>query len=173
MTGQRVLVAYGSKNGGTAGIAAIVGQTLRERGFEVDVRDAGEVRDVHAYGAVVLGGALYALRWHADAVRFARRHARALAGQPVWVFSSGPLDSSADEQDIPPVGGARRAMNLMAARQHRTFGGVLDEHAKGWLARRMVAAGNGGDFRSAKAIQQWAGEIADTLAEQDNRLAQG
>jgi len=171
MTGQRVLVAYGTKNGGTAGIAAIIGQALRERGFEVDVRDAREVRDVTPYGAVVVGGALYAMRWHADAVRFARRHAKALSGRPVWVFSSGPLDTSADEKDIPPVSRARRAMNVLGARQHRTFGGVLDEHAKGWLARRM-AAGSGGDFRNPTSLQGWAGEIADVLDEQRDPLAQ-
>ncbi|MFD1657459.1 Acg family FMN-binding oxidoreductase [Streptomyces caeni] len=36
----------------------------------------------------------------------------ALAGRPLWLFSSGPLDTSASERDIPPVPAVRRAMFL-------------------------------------------------------------
>ncbi len=35
---DRVLVAYGSERGGTAGIAEVIGATLREDGLDVDVR---------------------------------------------------------------------------------------------------------------------------------------
>ncbi|SEE08185.1 hypothetical protein SAMN05216489_05442 [Streptomyces sp. 3213] len=43
-----------------------------------------------------------------DAVRFARRHRAALLDRAVRLFSSGPLDASADKRDIPPVRGAGR-----------------------------------------------------------------
>lgn len=163
MAGQKVLVAYGTKNGGTAGIAELIGQGLRTLGLAVDVRNAAEVRDTTGYSAVVLGGALYAHRWHHDATRFARRRRRELAGKPVWLFSSGPLDNSAAERDIPPIGTARWAQAALRAREHRTFGGVLDENAKGWVARRMVANGTGGDFRDRDQITAWAMEIGTAL----------
>ncbi|HEX5116897.1 MAG TPA: flavodoxin domain-containing protein [Pseudonocardiaceae bacterium] len=163
MAGQRVLIAYGTKNGGTAGIAETMGEALRSLGLEVDVRDATEVRDTTGYAAVVLGGALYMHRWHKDATRFARRHRRELSGKPVWLFSSGPLDNSAAEGDIPPVATARRAETALRARQHRTFGGVLDERAQGRIARRMVANGTGGDFRDRDQITAWATEIGTAL----------
>ncbi|GAA3775834.1 hypothetical protein GCM10022206_13160 [Streptomyces chiangmaiensis] len=63
---------------------------------------AGSVGSVAPYDAVVAGGALYAGRCHGDARRFVRRHGRALAERPLWLFSSGPLDASASERDIPP-----------------------------------------------------------------------
>lgn len=163
MTQQNVLVAYGTKNGGTAGIADTIGQVLRSFGLDADVRAAGDVRDTTGYAAVVLGGALYTHRWHRDAVRFARRHRRDLADKPVWLFSSGPLDKSATERDIPPVATARWAQTALRARQHRTFGGVLDERATGWVARRMVANGAGGDFRDQAQITAWATEIGTAL----------
>ena len=164
MAGKRVLVAYGSRNGGTAGIAETIGQALRARGFDVTVHAARTVRDVGSFDAVVLGGALYMSRWHADAVRFARRHARALRDRPVWLFSSGPVDASAEEHDIPPVPGAERAATLVAARQHVTFGGRLDEHTRGWIAGRMVASGRGGDFRNVEHIRRWADDIGTELS---------
>src|SRR6266536_3613757 len=109
MTASRVLVAYGSKGGGTAGIAETLGAALREDGLSVDVRPAAEVRDVSGYDAVVLGGAVYAARWHPEARKFARRHGRALRGRPVWLFSSGPLDRSAEAGEIAPVRSAAQA----------------------------------------------------------------
>lgn len=160
MRARRVLVAYGSKNGGSAGIAETIGQALRAQGLDAEVRPAAKVRDVALYDAVVLGGALYMSRWHGDAVRFARRHARVLRGRPVWLFSSGPLDSSADEHDIPPVRAADRAGRLLRARQHVTFGGRLSAEVTGWVARRMVRDGLCGDFRNPDRIRGWAGRIA-------------
>ncbi|MBZ4019647.1 flavodoxin domain-containing protein [Streptomyces purpurogeneiscleroticus] len=157
MTGAaNILVAYGTKNGSTAEIADVIADTLRAAGPRCEVRPAADVRDVTEYDAVVLGGALYAGRWHRDAVRFARRHRKALAGRPVWLFSSGPLDPSAGERDIPPVRGAARAAAHLDAREHITFGGCLKEGARGFLARMILKQGKGGDFRDMDRIRAWA-----------------
>jgi menaquinone-dependent protoporphyrinogen oxidase len=82
---RRVLVAYGSKRGGTAEIAEAIAAAMRERGLEVDCRHAAEVSDVGAYDAVIAGGALYMFRWVREARRFVARHAHALRGRPVWM----------------------------------------------------------------------------------------
>ncbi|AOT62282.1 MULTISPECIES: flavodoxin domain-containing protein [Streptomyces] len=160
---QRVLVTYGTRSGSTAGIAQRIADTLREDGLETEVLPPDEVADVAPYDAVVLGGALYMNRWHKDARRFSRRHARALREKPVWLFSSGPLDASASERDIPAVPTARRAERRTHARGHATFGGSLEEGAKGHLARSILEEGRGGDFRDTARIERWAHEVADEL----------
>ncbi|WP_328404317.1 flavodoxin domain-containing protein [Streptomyces sp. NBC_00390] len=157
------LVAYGSKNGSTAEIARWIASVLRDNGIDADARSAHEIQDVGPYDAVVLGGALYAGRWHRDARRFARRHHRELAARPVWLFSSGPLDPSASERDIPPVAGARRAAHRLDAEEHVTFGGRLEEGASGWVARMILQQGRGGDFRDVARISRWAETIAADL----------
>ncbi|MBP2706726.1 flavodoxin [Microbispora sp. RL4-1S] len=159
----RVLVAYGSKRGSTAEIAGWIGETLRGQGLETEVADAGTVRDVSAYDAVVLGGALYAGRWHKDARRFARRHAAALSGRPVWLFSSGPLDRSAQEGEIPPVPQAARASAALDACEHRTFGGRLTHDARGFLAS-AIAERSGGDYRDQDRVRDWALRVAAQVA---------
>ncbi|WP_328675113.1 flavodoxin domain-containing protein [Streptomyces sp. NBC_00343] len=161
---RRALVAYGTKNGSTQGIAEAVADALRTHGIEAEVYPASEVSDVTPYDVVVLGGALYAGRWHGDAVRFARRHRAALLDRAVWLFSSGPLDASADERDIPPVRGARRAAMRLDARQHVTFGGRLEAGARGLMARMIVESGRGGDFRDFDRISSWATGIAQASA---------
>ena len=72
MSGTRVLVAYGTKNGATGEIAEAIGEALRQAGLEADVKPANKVRDVTPYGAVVLGSALYAGTWRRGAVRLLR-----------------------------------------------------------------------------------------------------
>ncbi|MGW6519612.1 flavodoxin domain-containing protein [Streptomyces sp. NPDC054962] len=158
-----VLVTYGSTNGSTAQIAEAVAEVLRKEGLTVDALPAGAVPSVASYDAVVVGGGLYAGRWQKDARRFVRRHRRLLAERPVWFFSSGPLDASASERDIPPVRGVRRAMTRVSVREHVTFGGCLEEGAKGHVAGMILRSGKGGDFRNFDAIETWAAGVAREL----------
>lgn len=81
----------------------------------------------------------------------------------MWLFSSGPLDASASERDIPPVRGVRRAVIRLDAREHVTFGGCLEEGARGRVAGMILRSGKGGDFRDFGVIQAWAHGIADEL----------
>ena len=161
-----VLVAYGSTGGSTAEIAGWIAEELSAGGLEVQLLAADDVADVAGYEALVLGAAMYAGGWHADARRFAKRFAGGFAGRPVWLFSSGPLDDTADETDLPPNHQAEAAMQLLQAREHVTFGGRLSAEAHGWLgfvARRMKHDGHTGDFRNPQRIRAWARRIAAEL----------
>ena len=84
MSTPHVLVAYGSRHGSTAGIAETIAEELRRAGCIVTVQPASAVNDLAAYDAVVLGGALYAAHWHADARRFARHFRDSLSMMPLW-----------------------------------------------------------------------------------------
>ncbi|MBQ1089906.1 flavodoxin domain-containing protein [Streptomyces sp. B93] len=159
----KVLIAYGTTNGSTARIAETVAEVLNREGVPAEALPARSVPDAAAYEAVVVGGALYAGRWHKDARRFVRRHRGELAGRPVWFFSSGPLDASASEREIPPVPGVQRAMTGLDAMGHTTFGGRLEEGAHGTVARMILRSGKGGDYRDFTAVVSWATEIAKEL----------
>ncbi|MEV8314733.1 flavodoxin domain-containing protein [Streptomyces sp. NPDC059900] len=169
----KVLVAYATKNWSTAEIARTISEVLCKEGLEAELRRMPDVGDVLAYDAFVLGSALYAGRWHKDARRFVRRSARALAGTPVWLFSSGPLDASAAERDIPPVPAVRRALIRLDAREHVTFGGCLKEGAKGRVARMIIRTGQGGDFRDFEQITTWAQHIGATLRGESTARQEG
>jgi menaquinone-dependent protoporphyrinogen oxidase len=158
-----VLVAYGSTGGSTAEIAGWIAEELRTAGLDVRLLPAGEVDDVAGYEALVLGAAMYAGGWHADARRFAKSFAGRFADRPAWLFSSGPLDHTADDTDLPPNHQAEAAMQLLPARGHVTFGGRLSAEAHGWLgfiARRMKREGDTGDFRNPERIRAWARGVA-------------
>lgn len=159
---MRVLVAYGSARGGTRDLAEMVGAELRSAGFDSDVRSANEVRKLDGYDAVILGGALYAFRWHRAARRFAKRTTAQLRERPTYFFSSGPLDDSALSREIPPVKGVRALMERTGARGHVTFGGRLAPDAKGFPASAM-AKKQSGDWRNADQVRQWTQTVATQL----------
>ncbi|ATL32237.1 flavodoxin domain-containing protein [Streptomyces formicae] len=162
----KVLVAYATKNWSTAEIARTITEVLHKEGLAPDMRLVSEVGDLQAYDAVVLGSPLYENRWHKNARRFLNRNAQALAARPVWLFSSGPLDASASERDIPPVPFVRRALIRVNAREHVTFGGCLEEGAKGRIARMIIKSGKGGDYRDFARIADWTRHIGATLRDE-------
>jgi menaquinone-dependent protoporphyrinogen oxidase len=55
----RILVAYASRKGSTAGIAQAIGKDLVSAGHTVDVIEMKTVTTVAGYNAVVIGAPLY------------------------------------------------------------------------------------------------------------------
>jgi menaquinone-dependent protoporphyrinogen oxidase len=159
---MRILVTYGSTRGGTEELAGMVADDLRAEGFDVDLLAPRHIRRLDGYDAVVVGGALYAYRWHRAARRFVRRHAAEIRQRPSYFFSSGPLDDSATRGDIPPVKGVKALMEKTGVREHATFGGRLTPDAKGFPASAM-AKKLAGDWRDPEQVQQWTHTIASRL----------
>ncbi|MDJ0664711.1 MAG: flavodoxin domain-containing protein [Acidimicrobiia bacterium] len=152
---MRILVAYGSKMGGTEGLAEMLGADLSDLGHVVEVKSGSDVSSVSDFDAVVVGGALYYfISWHKDAKTLIKRHLEELRTKPVWVFSSGPLDDSALEKDIPPIKSVQRLIERVGARGHVTFGGRLEDESGGLPV---------GDWRNAEHVRRWAEEIDRNL----------
>ncbi len=167
---MRILVTFGSSRGGTEGLAQMVGDGLREAGATVDVLPPLQVKHVDTYDAVVVGGALYAFRWHRDARHFVKRHSRELRERPTFFFSSGPLDTSARERVIPPVKGVEALMAEVGARGHQTFGGRLTPDARGFIAGKM-AVKHSGDWRDPEHVREWAQTVTAAIREPEPATA--
>lgn len=159
---MRVLVVFGSKRGGTAGLAEMIGDALIEAGCKAVVCPARDARDLDGLDAVIVAGALYANRWHRQARRFVKRNADRLRGLPVWLVSSGPLDDSADHDDLPATKQVRKLADSIGARGHVTFGGRLTVDAKGFPASAMAKT-KAGDYRDPAHVQQWVATVVSQL----------
>ena len=166
----RVLVAYGTKYGATAGIAEKIGQVLREAGLAVDVQPAGQAGDPAAFGAVVLGSAVYIGRWRKEAARYLKTHEAALAQRPVWLFNSGPLGQGNAAEQAGELGfpkSLRPIADRIAVRDVAVFFGAVDldrlNPLERWLLKNVKSPS--GDFRDWDAIAAWAAGIAAALKE--------
>ncbi len=161
---EKVLVAYATKMGATAEIAAAIGTELRKAGHDVDVRNVTEVGSIMEYDAVVLGSAIYTRRWRPEAVRFLRRHVGGLRDRQVWLFHSGPVGPDKDQvQSMPPK--VARLADKIGANPAMTFAGRLQPAtAKGWLARWLARGDLAADSRDWDKIAAWARAIGTVLS---------
>ncbi|HYA45063.1 MAG TPA: flavodoxin domain-containing protein [Acidimicrobiales bacterium] len=157
-----VLIAYGSRWGGTEELAQMVAEELRVEALAVDVVPARQVKSVTGYEAVVIGGGLYGARWHRDARWFVKHHREQLRNCPTYLFSSGPLNDSVRRRTIVPVRSVQAAMESVVARGHVTFGGRLSPEVKGFPARAM-ARKHVGDWRDRAQVRTWAQRVASEL----------
>jgi menaquinone-dependent protoporphyrinogen oxidase len=159
---MRVLVTWGSKRGGTEGIGRTIAAALHAEGVDVDARPAQQALNATGFDAVIVGGALYASRFHAAARRFVRKREQDLRRVPVWFFSSGPLDDSSDRAEVAPTLEAQMLMDRVGALGHATFGGRLSRQARGFPAS-VMAVERSGDWRNEERIRSWATQIARAL----------
>ena len=156
-----VLVAHGSKMGGTTGIADAIGDRLIARGLEVEVMPADRVSDGDRFDAVVVGSALYSGRWRPECVRLVRSLSDNSYRGSMWVFHSGPLGEDADEPQ-PLPGGVAALLDRLEVVDVVTFGGRMPERPRGFIAR-LMARNFAGDYRDWDAIAEWADGIADVV----------
>lgn len=83
---DKILVAYATRAGSTADVAALIGEILTEEGLQVDVRRMEDVRDLSPYSAVVAGSAIRGGKWLPEAMQFMRRNQKELAQKPFAPF---------------------------------------------------------------------------------------
>ena len=150
---KRVLVAFSSRSGSTAGTAEEIAAVLRSHGLAVDCRAKEEVTDLTLYGAVVLGSGMFIASRASDGGGFLERHALALRDRDLWLFSSGPIGGR-------PVAAGEECAAMTVA---RAVG------ARGVAAFGAVGANEGPDPCAAllpadrREIRAWAAGIAADL----------
>jgi menaquinone-dependent protoporphyrinogen oxidase len=172
-----ILIAYASKYGATQGIAERIAEKLRAAGQDAEARPVKAAGDLAGYEAVVIGSAIYYGSWLKEAMEFVRRNRAVLAARPVWLFSSGPLGTSATDTQGHDLRRAAEPKELAELREtinprdHRVFFGALDRSKMGFKDRMLTnlpaarALFLEGDFRYWKEIEAWAESIAHELAQ--------
>jgi menaquinone-dependent protoporphyrinogen oxidase len=164
-----VLVAYASRAGSTAGVAQAVGRSLTAHGLLVEVRHVTEVDDVTPYQAVVVGSAIRIDRWLPEAMDFIQRHRADLAQRPTAAFlvcmalglASTPQQRAQAEKSADAY--MQPIRTLINPASEGMFGGALKVSAikePYWRLAFGLIVGlrvwREADYRSWKAIQQWA-----------------
>lgn len=166
--GTRILVTFATKYGATAEIAERIGEVLRNRGLETDVRPAHKIDDLSMYNAVVLGSALYIGRWRKEAVRFLKNFEKDLVALPAWIFSSGPTGEGDPVELLQGwrlPGALQPIVDRVQPCDITVFHGSVNPSKLNPLEKWMISKVNSpvGDFRDWDAITAWATTIGETL----------
>jgi menaquinone-dependent protoporphyrinogen oxidase len=159
---SRILVAFATQHGSTAGVAEAVGETLAGAAVEVDVRPMVEVRDIAPYSAVVAGSAIHG-QWLPEAMQFLVQHQHALVRVPTASFLVCMLLSSPNPSYRQKVSGYMAPVRLLVtpvaeglfagAMWYKNYGLALG------LGMRIFAAAvklSEGDHRDWGTIRAWA-----------------
>jgi menaquinone-dependent protoporphyrinogen oxidase len=158
----RVLVVYASRAGSTGDIAQLIGETLNERGFHVDVRTIKSRPQIENYQAVLIGSAIRRGTWLPEAVTFVAHHQAELHSVPVVLFTVHMYNAGDD-----PVSVANRRAYLNTVRPllqpaaEVYFRGAIDPQRLALLERLLVRFTQApiGDFREWDQIRDWAQTI--------------
>ena len=154
-----VLVAYDTKNGSTAEVAAAIAKRLESHEIAVRIAPARDVRDLSGVDAVVVGAPIYNGRWLSGAHRLVKRLTRiAPPSRPVLaVFALGPrVDDSPQDWERP------RAQFEHALGKHPDAAPVATALFGGADPPRKTPRR---DIRDWDAIASWADELAARLGE--------
>jgi menaquinone-dependent protoporphyrinogen oxidase len=165
----KILVTYASKYGATREIAETAGEILRQAGLDVELKPVSPKQQLDGYKAVILGSAVYVGKWRKEAEVFLRRNEAALAGRPVWIFSSGPTGEGDPLQLVDGVG-LPASVQAVADRIHprdiKLFHGNIDplkvNAIEKWAVKSLVKKPFG-DYRDWEDIASWAKSIASAL----------
>ena len=163
--GGKILVAYASRCGSTAEIAAALGRDLQSRGYRPEIVPVARVSDVSAYRAVLLGSAVRAGNWLPEATAFVRRHQGKIQSMPNAFFTVHMRNLGDDEKSrnsrlayLNPV------RELVRPDMEVFFAGRMDWNRLSLGERLLckVMGAKASDLRNWPAIHAWGSSVFDS-----------
>jgi menaquinone-dependent protoporphyrinogen oxidase len=162
---KKILVAYASEYGSTAGVAEAIGKELCNKGESVDVRLVKNVADLSAYRSVIIGSPIYRGKWMPETVKFLQKNSEILSEVPVAYFVVCMTMQNPTEENrkkalayLDPVG---HSVPQVKPVKVGLFAGALHYDKLPWLVRKIVKSKGSpeGDFRDWNAIRAWAAHL--------------
>jgi menaquinone-dependent protoporphyrinogen oxidase len=174
---DKILVAYASRAGATAGVAVAIGKTLSGNGAAVDVISMPGVTDLSHYRAVIAGSAIQGGRWLPEAMQFLQTHQAGLKQIPVATFlvcmTLAMKNGEQYRQHV--INWMEPARAFVRPVSEGMFAGTLDIHKVPSLSDRLkfrlsvlFGVWSEGDHRNWDAIHAWAASLSPLLLPQSS-----
>lgn len=171
---NKILVTYASRAGSTAGVAEAIGNTLTDKGVQVDVLPMQDVQDLTPYRAVVAGSAIQGKSWLPEAMQFMQTHQAQLAHKPFAAFlvcmTLTMQDGKYRDHVAEWLGPVRRLVKPVG---EGLFAGMLDISKIPSLADKLkfrlsvlFGVWSEGDHRDWDKIRAWAESIHPLLLQE-------
>jgi menaquinone-dependent protoporphyrinogen oxidase len=162
----RILVAYASPRGSTAGIAQAIGKEMQSAGYSVDVVELKAVFSLEGYQAVVIGGPIYMGKIVGDVGKFVGKFRETLMKMPVAAFTVGMAPVGTDPAVIDKTMKIfHAALAPLEPVAETIFAGRVEPEKLSFIQKWMInkAKAPVGDFRDWDAIADWAKELPGKL----------
>ena len=159
---KKILVAYASEYGSTAGVAEAIGKELCNKGASVDIRLVKKVTNLSTYRSVIIGSPIYKGKWMPETVKFLKENSQILSKVPVAYFVVCMTMQNPTEENrqkalayLDPVG---HSVPQVKPVKVGLFAGALHYDKLPWLMRKIIKSKGlpEGDFRDWNTIRTWA-----------------
>ena len=164
---MKILVAYATKAGSTAEVAAEIGRVMESKsGCQVDVRPVGRLDGVDGYDAVLIGSGIRGGKWLPEAMKFVEKNRDALGRVPVALFTVClTLRDDTEENRRMVAAYLDPVRELVQPVEVGLFAGAMDPSKLPFILRLLMKAMKApqGDFRDWEAIRAWASQVCDSL----------
>jgi len=166
MEKNKILVAYATRAGSTAEIAAVVGENLCQYGFVVDVKAIKDKPELNDYQAVILGSAIRMANWLPEALDFIKTNQQILQNIPVALFTVHMLNTGDDDDSrANRLAYLDKVRPMLNAPEEIFFAGKLDFSQLSFMDRlisRLVKAVEA-DYRDWEMIRNWTPAVSEIL----------
>ncbi|MCL4249865.1 MAG: hypothetical protein KJ065_17090 [Anaerolineae bacterium] len=163
---SNILIVYASTQGGTAEVAAVIGDTLRSEAVAVTIAEAASAPAPDDYSAVIIGSPIYSGDPLPAVVAYVKAHTPALRERPTALFALAlRLRDGQDDTRQSVLGTLEQLHIALKPVTIGLFAGALWYDKLGAIAR-LQAQTKGlpeGDFRDWDAIRAWADEARRVL----------
>jgi len=165
----KILIAYASRTGTTAGVADAIGKALADLGEEVDVLRMKDIADISSYRAVVAGSAIQDTKWLPEAMEFIRTNQSSLAQKPFAAFLVCMTLAMPKAAEYRPTVATwlNPVRAIIEPVSEGLFAGALDIREISSFSERikfrlsvMFGVWKEGDHRDWNAISEWAKSLA-------------
>ena len=164
---EKILVAYATRYGSTAGIACTIADELRFNGYDVDVRTMDEVHRLRGYSAVFVGSPIRAGRWLKNARLFLETHQDDFKLLPVALFTVcvTVIDATPKNREVAE-GFLDELYEFVNPVASGIFPGAIDVKKLNVLERFMFKfmEVDAGDYRHLEEVREWVRELQPKLA---------
>lgn len=169
---DKILIAYASRTGTTAGVADRIGKTLTDLGVNVDVRRMQDIYDVSSYKSVIAGSAIQAGKWLPEAMEFIEKNQQSLVQKPFAAFLVCMTLAMPKAAEYRPTVATwfSPVRSLVKPVSEGLFAGALNLSQISSFSERlkfrlsiMFGVWKEGDHRDWEAISDWAKSLGPLL----------
>ena len=182
---SKALIVYGTRYGATANTSEVIGETLRQVGYEVKVVDAKKekVQSINEFDLIIVGSGIQMGKWTKEPEDFLKKHQKELSTKKIALLVScgGANPLSEGEKKNKEMDDAKRKYLENKSVEYKLnpvalgfFGGCYDFNKMSWFFKKTLSSikpkleGAGYkeskagfyDLRDLDAIRDWTKEVA-------------